>query len=187
MFDFNDLRGGGGKGNIQNHMRDALTDHLNVKNGVTVKGAKADWKLDSKGSNFGEVYIINSASTLEMAFTMPIYEVSFDYIVFSDTDCKRSKKCSVPAFTFKADGETILSFDRQSANVEDQRVASGIYEFLEGVTRLEFLGKTEHFGIDNLMINTENSHDVPEADTNLLLGTGLAGLWVFIRRKKKEQ
>ena len=149
-------------------------------NGVHHNGA-LDTFLQNKGSD-----------RITMIFDFPIYQVYFDYEIFPDAttpDGRNSNPANAnwPDFTFKADGATVFYMDSlipsggithspHSGIVNNEFApqflgGSGLWNFPNGVTKLEFIDWPVAVGIDNLAINHS-----PEPGSLLLLGVGLAGM-----------
>jgi hypothetical protein len=225
VFDFNSLADGAGNSAIQTYMRGVIQTELGVSNGVTVTGAGAEKNYTGDNHVVGPVsgstvtsltlgntdggvqhalpwdtFIYNSNSIkIDMLFSIPIYQVSFDYEIFPNASCVNPPgSCNVfPDFRFKADGVSVLyalSLDPDAAAYTGYRhspfsgpidnekspqllAVSSTYFFPAGVTHLEFYDWPERIGIDNLTIG------VPEPATILLLGAGLAGLFAACRKK----
>lgn len=154
-------------------------------------------------NNFGS----NNSDRITVTFTLPslfrIDSISFDYEIFPNADCPGNSgtgNCSsVPDFTLKADGTTLLtklatkptggSPDGNNSPLSTSETAwqfigaSGVININDSnnVTQLEFIDWPAIIGIDNLTINYSDppprqTESVPEPASIFLLGLGLAGL-----------
>ena len=175
-----------------------------------------------------DTFLVNlaSADRIVMEFAFPIYSVQFDYQIFPNSECRDggttgcpgSGSSGWPDFKFIADGiQQFISFgaDPQTDPWLDYRHSprsgrgfekapqllgvSGLWEFVDGVTELQFVDWPSTIGIDNLVItyrrlphegppppgtNQEPPGTAPEPSSLALLGLGLAGMAALRRRRK---
>ena len=180
------------------------------------------------GHDGRDAFLVNMASAdrIVMEFAFPIYSVQFDYQIFPNSECRDggSAGCTGtgssrwPDFKFVADGiQQFISFgaDPQADESLEHRYSprsgnsyekapqllgvSGLWEFADGVTELQFVDWPSTIGIDNLIItyrrlphegppppgtNQEPPGTAPEPSSLALLGLGLAGMAALRRRRK---
>ena len=173
------------------------TEHATVDGAPWVAGA-------------ADTFLVNSgADRITMTFDFKIYSVQFDYEIFPNAQCADGTKasCTMPDFTFRADdtnvfqqlgvmpgtGGTYLNSPHSGANAEKAPQylgVSGLWNFQNGVNKLEFVDWPVMIGIDNLVINTDQpgggtptGSSVPEPTTLTLFGLGLAAIG-YQRRKR---
>ncbi len=148
-----------------------------------------------------DTFLANNGPTydrISMVFSQAIYGVSFDYEIFPDGTCvKQSTSCQPgstnwPDFSFIADnqvmfktlgivpGQSGTSAHSPISGLGSNELApqylglSGQWDFINGVTTLEFVDWPAKIGIDNLNLNfTPPSHTVAEPSSLLLAMLGL--------------
>lgn len=162
---------------------------------------------------------IGSSDRITMVFPFPVYSAQFDFEIFPDAACSNgfSSSCNDagdanwPDFKFVADGNQLIEWVGVNPADMTQPVAyrqspasgwgnnerapqllgvSGVFQFANGVTRLEFVDWPSTIGIDNLVITREPPETppliVPEPSTLSLAGLLLAGIGLFRPRKPRR-
>lgn len=176
----------------------------------------SDGNVHHGGSN--DTFLVNvGADRITMDFPFEIYGVSFDFEIFPNARCPNggANGCpntddpDWPDFTFEADDKVIFKafgadpesdatltyryspHSKLSFEAAPQLLSvSGLWQFADGVTKLEFIDWPVMIGIDNLVINTTPPERIPppngapEPGTLALLGLGLAGLAATRRRRQ---